>query len=454
MEAGLDDSQMKLYFGENYNSLSITQREKILFSIINKNTKIESQTDVKLEDLLNISKSETKKTNSIYCSWQKPELVKVIEEPKNNCEVTPFAPSVTKEETKNQENKIKKFSKKVLSKTLSKPAIIEKEHKRNKSWNTSKFAENKNNANGIKKNKKKPQKISRNQNIIHESKTLDNDSLGNPKIIPRIGGRRKSFVKKTEVINKTTNLNVGIINKKKDIQFLEKTHDNKSPLKEQNNMYENTGFKEISLKINKSFSDLNLSSPKAFNPNQSVQSTKSAYARKLRSKKIKILKFPKEQKNSRNGNNHSFIFSLKDRRWSIENGKNRINKLVNFAKEKEIRESYDQKFKLRRTSAAPTYSITHSFGKRIKNMYQPGSIKNGNTISIFGKFPKNVSPTNKDQNTSDWKAIKLNISSKYKGRNMNHSQENGYKKQSLNPISNLLRKPKKGTHFIVQSKKA
>lgn len=60
----LNESQMKQYFGSNYNSLSVTQREKIVYSIINKSGNIEAGGDVKLEDLLNESKCAAPKENA------------------------------------------------------------------------------------------------------------------------------------------------------------------------------------------------------------------------------------------------------------------------------------------------------------------------------------------------------------------------------------------------------
>jgi len=65
----LNESQMKKYFGSNYTLLSVTQREKILYSIMNRSVNNESNcNDVRMEDVLNISKAgsvkATPKNNS------------------------------------------------------------------------------------------------------------------------------------------------------------------------------------------------------------------------------------------------------------------------------------------------------------------------------------------------------------------------------------------------------
>ena len=53
----LNESQIKHYFGSNYSSLSVTQKEKMVYSIINKSEIYEvGMNDVKIEDVLNISK--------------------------------------------------------------------------------------------------------------------------------------------------------------------------------------------------------------------------------------------------------------------------------------------------------------------------------------------------------------------------------------------------------------
>ena len=57
--APLSDSQMKKYFGSNHTLLSVTQREKILYSLINRSLTYETGggNDVRIEDVLNISKA-------------------------------------------------------------------------------------------------------------------------------------------------------------------------------------------------------------------------------------------------------------------------------------------------------------------------------------------------------------------------------------------------------------
>eukprot|EP01022_Parablepharisma_sp_SALTPOND_P025327 TRINITY_DN587_c8_g1_i1.p1 TRINITY_DN587_c8_g1~~TRINITY_DN587_c8_g1_i1.p1 ORF type:complete len:982 (+),score=125.04 TRINITY_DN587_c8_g1_i1:15279-18224(+) len=56
--APLNESQMRQYFGSNHTLLSVTQREKILYSIINRSVNYEAGgNDVRIEDVLNISKA-------------------------------------------------------------------------------------------------------------------------------------------------------------------------------------------------------------------------------------------------------------------------------------------------------------------------------------------------------------------------------------------------------------
>lgn len=57
----LDEQQLVSYFGSQYNLLSVSQREKIVFSIINRSVNLDNPNDVKLQDLLDVSKIKSTK---------------------------------------------------------------------------------------------------------------------------------------------------------------------------------------------------------------------------------------------------------------------------------------------------------------------------------------------------------------------------------------------------------
>ena len=56
MPRQIEENQLIKYFGTQHNVLSISQKEKIVFSIVNRSSSIDNACDVKLEDLLNVSK--------------------------------------------------------------------------------------------------------------------------------------------------------------------------------------------------------------------------------------------------------------------------------------------------------------------------------------------------------------------------------------------------------------
>ena len=79
--APLNKSQLIQYFGSNYSLMSITQREKILYSLINKNTNYEViGHDVGIEEVMNISKLLSVKKTSVRGNSQAKSLEDIKED--------------------------------------------------------------------------------------------------------------------------------------------------------------------------------------------------------------------------------------------------------------------------------------------------------------------------------------------------------------------------------------
>eukprot|EP00826_Nyctotherus_ovalis_P050937 TRINITY_DN6315_c0_g2_i16.p1 TRINITY_DN6315_c0_g2~~TRINITY_DN6315_c0_g2_i16.p1 ORF type:complete len:547 (-),score=151.66 TRINITY_DN6315_c0_g2_i16:119-1759(-) len=86
----LNESQVRHYFGSNYSSLSVTQKEKMAYSIINQSRVYEAGgNDVKIEDVLNISKAPpniSQQHNQLFMEDKDSEsnLFKMLSSAKNS----------------------------------------------------------------------------------------------------------------------------------------------------------------------------------------------------------------------------------------------------------------------------------------------------------------------------------------------------------------------------------
>ncbi len=76
--APLSESQMRQYFGSNHNQLSITQREKIVYAIINRSANFEAGSDVKIEDVLDVSKAGSNRTGPGPAENVQPKSIKEL----------------------------------------------------------------------------------------------------------------------------------------------------------------------------------------------------------------------------------------------------------------------------------------------------------------------------------------------------------------------------------------